>query len=169
MQAFKKDNFEKSTGSPFPSYRTLSDFETESVRERLGRKLKLRKPADGLTLVQAVAGLGSVHFTRLAEDPAFNLREEMEAAGIKPSKSIYLNWYQYDQVDEMRFDDLADHFDDIWYPSSDDIDLFDDAMNWIVTIDHGGYGRLVKFEDGPTPVLTTTDMREATAKENGET
>ncbi len=29
-------------------------------------------------------------------------------------------------------------FDDIWYPASDDIDLFDSTLDWILSVSHSG-------------------------------
>ena len=34
--------------------------------------------------------------------------------------------------------DLNKHFYDVWYPSSDDIELFDDTLDWIIFVRHYG-------------------------------
>ncbi len=38
----------------------------------------------------------------------------------------------------MKAEDLISTFSDIWYPSSDDLDIIDGTMQWIVSIDHNG-------------------------------
>lgn len=48
---------------------------------------------------------------------------------IKPQTNVYINWYRYDQVDEMAFVDLDKCFADIWYPGPDDIDIFDSEFS----------------------------------------
>jgi hypothetical protein len=83
-----------------------------------------------------------------AEDDDFHLQETMVRVGITPQKTVYVNWYRYDEIDEMHFAELAKYFDDIWYPSSDDIDLFDSTFSWLVEIPHYGVVQWCRLE-GP--------------------
>lgn len=46
----------------------------------------------------------------------------------------------------MRFKDLTEHFDYIWYPGPDDIEIFDDSLSWILSVDHGGYLRVLVLD-----------------------
>ncbi|WP_234399978.1 hypothetical protein [Campylobacter concisus] len=43
----------------------------------------------------------------------------------------------------MRFDDLSKFFSDIWYPSLNDIEIFDINLNWIISVRH--YGAIYHF------------------------
>lgn len=43
----------------------------------------------------------------------------------------------------MSFVDLANFFDYIWFPSSDDVDIFDASFDWILSIDHAGFVKLL--------------------------
>jgi hypothetical protein len=52
--------------------------------------------------------------------------------------NAFLNWYRFDKVDELKFDDLCEVFDDLWYPSSDDLDILNPNINWVVSIEHFG-------------------------------
>jgi hypothetical protein len=142
MQLFKIDNFEREAGASFPSFRTLSAGDCESLRQRLAERLGVHPTIDGLDLVRVVAGLEGRALSVVAERPDFDLRKELTAAGIDPPLSVYLNWYRFDNIDEMRFDDLSSHFDDIWYPSTDDLDIFDSSLGWILSVDHGGHGKV---------------------------
>jgi len=56
-----------------------------------------------------------------------------------------LNWYRFDKIDELRFVDLCEKFEDIWYPSSDDLDIFDRNMNWLISIEHSGSIRVLRI------------------------
>ena len=58
--------------------------------------------------------------------------------GIKHQSHVFLNWYRFDNIDEIEVDGLNTYFADIWYPSTDDIDLFDNTFKWIVSIRHDG-------------------------------
>ncbi len=52
--------------------------------------------------------------------------------------SVYINWYRYDEIDEMKLCNFSKYFGDIWYSSADDIDIFDEAFTWMVSIRHDG-------------------------------
>jgi len=44
---------------------------------------------------------------------------------------------------DEEFDDLFKFFSDIWYPSLDDIEIFDINLNWIISVRH--YGDIYYF------------------------
>jgi len=66
--------------------------------------------------------------------------------GISAEKKVYVNWYRYDNVDEIQFVDLTKYFDDIWYPGLDDIDIFDATFSWILSISHDGAVRSARLK-----------------------
>ena len=37
------------------------------------------------------------------------------------------------------------YFDDIWYPDSDDIDIFDQTLSWILTVLHNGDVKILQI------------------------
>jgi hypothetical protein len=151
MQSFKIENFERESGTPFPPFSALSVDDCESLRRRLAERLGLPTAVNGLDLVRAVGRQESRNLSLVGGSPGFDLRKELTAAGIDPPLSVYLNWYRYDDIDEMRFDDLSRYFDDIWYPSSDDLDVFDSSLRWILSVDHDGYGKVYRLRDGVSP------------------
>jgi hypothetical protein len=59
-------------------------------------------------------------------------------------KKVYLNWYRFDDIDQIDLAALDQYFSDIWYPGSDDLDVFDDSTDWIVSIAHFGKIRFFK-------------------------
>jgi hypothetical protein len=79
-----------------------------------------------------------------ADSDSFDLRRVFEKLQIKPLDEVFINWYRFDQMDSISFDDLAKYFDDIWYPSADDIDIVDSSLEWILQIDHDGYIKVLK-------------------------
>jgi hypothetical protein len=64
--------------------------------------------------------------------------------GVTSPKKVYLNWYRFDDIDQIDLADLDRYFFDIWYPDSDDLDVFDDSADWIVSIAHHGNVRLFR-------------------------
>ena len=76
----------------------------------------------------------------------FELRTLFDDLRIVPESNVFLNWYRFDDVDEIAFDDLADYFEDIWYPSSDDIDILDASYRWMLSVSHGGQASIARFD-----------------------
>lgn len=62
---------------------------------------------------------------------------------ISPREHVFINWNRYDDIDEIGFNDLDMYFSDIWYPGSDDIDIFDSSFRWIISISPEGYIKVV--------------------------
>ena len=40
---------------------------------------------------------------------------------------------------------VSKYFSDIWYPSTDDIDVFDSSVSWILSVNHEGEIRSMHF------------------------
>jgi hypothetical protein len=52
---------------------------------------------------------------------------------------VYVSWDALrGQVDDIAFADLARYFAWIWYPASDDIQIFDESFSWLLVIGHEG-------------------------------
>jgi hypothetical protein len=66
------------------------------------------------------------------------LQSTITRVGITPQQTVYIHWYYDDKIDEFYFADLAQYFDDIWYPGPDDIEIFDATLSWIVVVPHYG-------------------------------
>ena len=73
-----------------------------------------------------------------AGDENFDLENVTQTAGISVHDKVFVNWYHFDKIDTLAFKDLAVFLGYIWYPSSDDIDIFDSSFSWIVSITHQG-------------------------------
>ena len=148
MEHFKLEIFQnEKPGSSFPWFRSLSADEMWIIRQQLATASKLPGNVTSLTLTKRIAELSSRCSDLNAEDEHFRLETVFQRLKINQPQMIYVNWYRYDKVDEMRFAEVADCFDYIWYPGSDDIDFFDATLSWVVSIDHAGYVSAVVFED----------------------
>ena len=79
-------------------------------------------------------------------DDQFSVLKLLRDLQLECSESLYLNWYRFDDVDEMKAEDLSRMFDDIWYPGPDDLDLIHAEAHWILSIDHEGFVKFLNLE-----------------------
>ncbi|MDD2814305.1 MAG: hypothetical protein PHP00_01000 [Thiotrichaceae bacterium] len=145
MEMFKIEHFK--TAYPnieFPEFYNVDNADLLRLQNRLFDKLNV-KDRDLLKLTKTLNSRTSVISGVNAEHEDFCLSSVLFHENIKPNEWVYLNWYRYDQVDKMIFSELEKYFDDIWYPSSDDLDIFDDSYAWILSIRHYGVLSLLRF------------------------
>lgn len=74
-----------------------------------------------------------------ANDKAFHLAEVWKSAGIAPTDNILLSFDAMKSIDRMRRVDVERYFTDVWYPTSDDLYIFDESMSWLMYVHHDGY------------------------------
>ena len=78
-----------------------------------------------------------------AKAEGFDLAALVHSLELEAQEEVFINWDDFTTIDRMRFKDLTEHFDYIWYPGPDDIEIFDDSLSWILSVDHGGYVRVL--------------------------
>lgn len=140
MEQFKVQHYLSAhPGSPFPKFQHLSEDDATALRCRIIERCGLGEMLSPLDMTKAIRARQQPISQVNAESSEFRLDVAVAAVGICPRPLVYINWYRYDDIDEIGFADFARQFRDIWYPSSDDIDLFDDSLTWILSIDHDGH------------------------------
>jgi len=132
-------------GKIFPEFRSLGDAEMQSIRATIKRSLSLPETFDKLQLVHAIAERTKFCEGYDANDECFSLEKFLKEAGISVEAKVFINFRQFDEVDELYFDDVERFFQYMWYPASDDIDIFDNTLSWIVSISHDGEVFLVRL------------------------
>lgn len=65
---------------------------------------------------------------------------------------MFINWDRYEEIDEMGLDDLNRYFSDIWYPGSDEVDVFDSSFGWFLSVSPEGYVKVVRVIDENSPI-----------------
>ncbi|MET0015320.1 MAG: hypothetical protein ABW088_16840 [Sedimenticola sp.] len=132
-------------GQEFPWYRVLTDEQMASIRNVLKQQLGLDENASKIQLVTALAEEAEVCSATDADSQEFSLKSCLEQLGIVPRQRVMVNFYRYDDIDELRLTDVDKHFPYIWYSGSDDIDIMDETLSWIVSVSHDGEVALIKF------------------------
>lgn len=133
MEKFKVELFKKEYGREFPSYKELSKNECNYLIDKIVKKYNLK---DRNNIVSEIT-LKQSYLNNNANNN-FNIVEILNELHIEPAKTIYLNWYKYDDIDVVDIETINDYFYDIWFPAADDIDFFDLNLNWILSVRHDG-------------------------------
>lgn len=60
---------------------------------------------------------------------------------------LYVCWDYFYAIDRFDFNDIVKYFSDIWYPSVDDIIIFDDSYKVCMMIRHDGVIYLLNKKD----------------------
>lgn len=147
MDAFKLANFRKShPGASPPEFHTLSESEALAVRNVLTRRLSLEQDVSPERLVACLDERETEILRVNATSDDFVLASVLQQEKIVPSEVVLLNWYRFDDIDRVKWADLSAFFHDIWYPSSDDVDLFDESCDWVVSVSHSGTVKALHLE-----------------------
>lgn len=140
MNSTKISNFAKEhPGEPFPRHRSLSAVECDQLRRKLAALYSIESTTDDLVAFTNAIAAKRQAVSRVSDDDRFNLADTLKSLGIVADSEVFLNWHRYDSIDEISLYHASLYFDDIWYPYTDDIDIFDKSCLWIVSVDyHGG-------------------------------
>ena len=138
VDSLKVQNFSRQYPSTeFPRFTSLAASECAQLRHAIATRLGLDVRSEPLVVLNTLCATAKSLTSVDAED-GFNLRTLISGLGLKPRTEVLVNWYRFDKIDRIALSDLSTHFDDIWYPSSDDIEIFDESLDWFVLIRHDG-------------------------------
>lgn len=144
MEEFKIEHFIRLHGIPFPPIRALAPDECERVAALARRKLKLPIGAEPLLIVKTLDSRETEIPGVLATDEGFDVSRFITREHL-PNAPVLINWYRFDEIDEVELSVLSTFFSDLWYPGADDIDVFDHEFSWVVSITHSGNVKRVVF------------------------
>ena len=132
MEEYKKDLFLSEYGIAFPDSTELTGIILSEVQFRLFDSFNFSKK----DTIDFLHSFSETSFDALDND--FKLIDVYNQYRIVPLKKIYINWNDFEKIDKIDVDFLDKYFDDIWFPSVDDIEIFDDTFNWMISIRHYG-------------------------------
>ncbi|WP_258031487.1 heat-shock protein [Campylobacter concisus] len=121
-----------------PIIRSLSSDECLKIREKLLHKFGL-KNIDEFFKIDKFNKLDGFN----ADEANFDLKTAFSELSIATPNEICINFNKFENIDILHFDDLSKFFSDVWYPSLDDIEIFDINLSFIVLVRH--YGAIYYF------------------------
>ena len=138
MDQIKLENFCKEHGFYMPIIRSLSPGECIKIRENLLHKFSL-DDVDEFFKIDKFSRLDGFN----ADEENFDLKAVFGKLNIATPNEICINFNKFESIDILHFDDLSKFFSDIWYPSLDDIEIFDIHLSFIFLVRH--YGAIYYF------------------------
>lgn len=150
MDRIKIENFRRAhPGARFPRFEPLAPERVATIRRAVATSVGLPPDANPLEVVRVLHKQSGEDVGSVPDSGRFDIRTLLSKAGVSVGDHVYLDWYRLDDVDEMVLDDLSNYFDEIWYPSADDLNLFDDTLGWFLSITHDGRAILRLCADSP--------------------
>jgi hypothetical protein len=131
----------------FPVVHALPSEKCVDLKRKLAEKLGLATNVAPVQLLETL--YNSFHIEQagfVTTDPGFNLDTLLTESGVRTPQQVCINWNQFDHVDEIKLTDLVKYFHYFWYPSSDDIEIFDNTLRWVTLVRHDGAVRVVRLE-----------------------
>ena len=138
MDQMKLENFRKEYGFEMPIVRSFSPNECLKIRENLLHKFSL-DDIDEFFKIDKFSKLDGFN----ADEANFDIKAVFSKLNIATPNEICINFNKFESIDILRFNDLFKFFIDIWYPSSDDIEIFDINLSFIFSVRH--YGEIYYF------------------------
>ncbi|WP_397458383.1 hypothetical protein AB3464_27270 [Pseudomonas asplenii] len=146
MDAHKIKNHRSASGDPFPDFQKILGEELTALQSRIYRLFSVRFKIDlphEMAKTQEI--VVSVHPENATADD-FSLSECFQRLGLWPRERVFINWGRFDDIDALFTTDLAWAFSSVWYSGIDDIEIFDESLDWMVAIAHDG---TVELRFGP--------------------
>lgn len=72
----------------------------------------------------------------ISEVTSDEVKGYLMSLGIRDDEKIWLIWIPLRAGISILFRDFVEYYDDLWYPSSDDVWLTDTLMSWLIEFDH---------------------------------
>lgn len=136
MEEFKIDYFkERNASKEFPEFEDLSDRECAVIKQLVQKKISVM---DDIELVKYIRGNSKLIQGVNANSENFNFQKLLTDLNIDIPKDVFVNWFRFDKIDKFHFKDLNTCFEYIWYPGPDDIEIFTEQIDWIISIDESG-------------------------------
>ncbi|XDD49565.1 hypothetical protein AB3N59_14330 [Leptospira sp. WS92.C1] len=142
IENYIKDNPNKS----FPYWSELDSEACGKIRNTIIRKLQLISDISDIDLMKTIEKRGAFKGFIDIDNIENTKKVLLTSLPTTDNELIYINWYRINKIDQMYLQDLIDNFDDIWYPSVDDIDVINTTISWIFSISHFGGIKIIQLD-----------------------
>lgn len=139
IELFRADNPAK----VFPDFYELSVEECQKNALIISKKF-LNGAYEGMDLVLKLIKIANSIDGIDASSGTFSLVELLKKQQVCYTEEGYIDWYRFDDTTAMKIRDINSVFDYLYFPSADDIQIYDDSFSWILFVKHYGEVFLLK-------------------------
>jgi hypothetical protein len=118
-----------------PLTRLLSSRESDHWLERIAAAIGVTKDMDAIATYFDTFG-ATLEISAEAEN--FSLCEVLRSLNLAAQVSLFVLWYRQKLVERYDEDFLDKYFDYVWYPSVDDIEIFNTELSFVISVRHDG-------------------------------
>ncbi|MDN7125015.1 hypothetical protein J6I90_08970 [Pseudidiomarina sp. 1APP75-32.1] len=122
----------------FPKFYTLSLDEASKHEAHIKSIFGFDESSNALDVQRKVMKASNLVRGVQADNHEFNFLDLLKSQNIEPQSELFIDWHQFNKIDRISVKAFSDFFDDIWYPNSDDIYLYDDSYRWFILVMHHG-------------------------------
>ncbi len=129
-------DFIRETGEKPPLVKHLSVDECERIRTTLCKRLQIPMNTTGVALVKERCRKQVLRADHGGCETPISIRPALDDIHVIPSSYIYANWGHFNNIDRFESEFVIQHLADLIYPGGDYVDLFDESVAWIVSVDY---------------------------------
>jgi hypothetical protein len=153
VDAIKIENFRRLNPTlEFPRFAHLSPVECSQLRIDIAKRLSIDSGSGPLVVLSTLRAAARPVFGVNAQN-GIELHTLILSQNFKPGAEVFINWYRFDDIDRIALPDLSKNFCDIWYPSSDDIEIFDASLDCFAVFCHDGAVHVLDLSFSPGRLL----------------
>jgi len=148
MERFKIENYLRDhPNGKFPEVTSLAKDAALRLADELKERMGFPQATGRSEMTQLIDKLGLAIDGIRAGQSGFSVRGALASEDIHPDDRVFVNWHQYDEIDQISLSDFDEYFEYIWYPSADDIDIFDSSFAWVLSVSHDGRLKVLRSDD----------------------
>lgn len=118
----------------FPKYKFFTEEKAEQKFEDLFSSFDLLDADKKLLDNISVKNAG--RFRGITDESSFQLSKHLKTSNIIARSEVHIYYLNSSRVYEFKTIDVDTFFDDIFYPGANDIMISDEALTWMVYVDH---------------------------------
>lgn len=73
-------------------------------------------------------------FVKIIDETTFKPIETLKEQGNEVHDKVFVNYFDFSEIYEISSQELDIYFDDLYFPYSDDVEIFDKSCSWVLFV-----------------------------------
>ena len=123
----------------FPPFRPLTLSDRQDLHRRIIGALKVSADASPHDVARALQARSEYVSELDTDSDAVDWQLAFKGTCLESCEgNVYICWGELEDIDQMRAADFRSKLELLWYPSAEDIEIFDEDMKWVILMSHYG-------------------------------